>query len=82
MMSIFIDFSMIDKFGSQKINFFYDFLKFDFDWSIILKLKNQSLIPREVFGTKFNFEQLSIVAFFEVMRIFGRSPKLNVILQF
>ncbi len=31
---------------------------------------------------KFNFEQLSFEAFLDVMRMFGRSPKLNVICSF
>ncbi len=34
-----------DEIGSQKIDFFFDFLKFDFDWSIILKSKHRSLSP-------------------------------------
>ncbi len=35
---------------------FYDFLKFDFEWSIVLKSKNQSLTPRKFFRMNFNFE--------------------------
>ncbi len=55
----------------SKNRFFYYFLKFDFDWSIILKSKNRFLIPHKCFGTKFNFKQLSFDAFFEIMRTFG-----------
>ncbi len=69
--------SIFNRFFDDRLNrvsqnwFFYDFLKFNFDWSIVLKSKNRSLIPHKRFGTKFNFEQLSFDAFFEIMLIFG-----------
>ncbi len=67
-----IDFSIIDWIGSQKIDFFfYNFLKFNFDLSIILKSKNWSLTPHGLFCKKFNFEQLLFEAFSEIMCIFG-----------
>ncbi len=46
------------------------------------EIEKSILNSSRTFLYKFNFEQLSFEPFFEVMRIFGRSPTLNVICSF
>ncbi len=57
----------------SKNQFFFDFLKFDFDCLIILKSKNRfltPLLPYHVITARAK-SALSFEAFFEKVRIFG-----------